>query len=61
MSIRGYIACSADGYIAKKDGSVTFLDEFVKFDCGYDRFLAPIRTIIMRRKTYETIASFGVE
>lgn len=61
MAIRGYIACSADGYIAKHDGSVAFLDEFAQIDCGYDDFIASIQTIIMGRKTYEAIAGFGVD
>jgi len=53
-----YIATSLDGYIAKKDGSVDWLSSFDE-DYGYDKFLSTIGTIIMGRKTYEQVLSFG--
>lgn len=61
IQIRGYIATSADGYIATLDGSVAFLTPFQSIDCGYDDFIKEIDIILMGRKTYEVICSFGTE
>ena len=60
MAIKGYIASSMDGYIASSDGQVEFLTDYQHIDCGYDAFIAGIDTIVMGRKTYETILAFGV-
>jgi len=61
IQIKGYIATSADGYIATKDGSVDFLTPFQSIDCGYNHFIQDIDIVIMGRKTYEVICSFGGE
>jgi len=61
IQIKGYIATSADGYIATKDGSVDFLTPFQSIDCGYHHFIQDIDIVIMGRKTYEVICSFGGE
>lgn len=61
VQIKGYIATSADGYIATKDGSTDFLTQFHNIDCGYDEFIKEINVVIMGRKTYETIISFDGE
>ena len=60
MAIKGYIASRMDGYIASSDGQVDFLTDYQHIDCGYDAFIAGIDTIVMGRKTYETILAFGV-
>ncbi|XDZ50586.1 dihydrofolate reductase family protein [Neisseriaceae bacterium CLB008] len=61
MAIKGYIAVSADGYIATADGNVDFLNDFQHIDCGYEAFIAGIQTVVMGRKTYEAILGFGVD
>lgn len=61
IQIKGYIATSADGYIATKDGSVDFLTEFQHIDCGHDDFIKEIDIVIMGRKTYKVIVSFAGE
>lgn len=61
IQIKGYIATSADGYIATQDGSVDFLTPFQSIDCGYDDFIKDIDIVIMGRKTYEVICSFDGE
>ena len=50
-----YIATSLDGFIAKKDGSVAFLDSYnnTEEDYGYNKFYASIDTIIMGNTTYK--------
>lgn len=49
-----YIAASLDGYIAREDGSVDWLDPTDKqADENYRNFLERIDTIIMGNRTYE--------
>ena len=53
-----YIACSLDGYIARSDGSVDWL--FTDQDYGYTAFLASVDTVVMGRKTYDQVLTFGL-
>jgi len=53
-----YIAISLDGYIAQEDGSVDWLSSFDE-DYRYENFLTTIDTIVMGRKTYKQVLSFG--
>src|SRR5262249_6013506 len=49
-----YIATSADGYIARKDGGVEWLDRpRPKGNYGMGTFFRPLDTILWGRKTYE--------
>jgi dihydrofolate reductase len=52
-----YIATSLDGYIARTSGEVDWL--FTDQDYGYTNFLAGVDTILMGRKTYEQVLTFG--
>ena len=52
-----YIACSLDGYIARKTGDVDWL--FTDQDYGYSEFYKTIGTIIMGNTTYKQVLSFG--
>ena len=57
-----YIATSLDGYIADKDGGVDWLHEVPnpsKSDFGFSEFMKRIDALVMGRKTYETVMSFG--
>lgn len=58
-----YIAMSLDGYIAKEDGDISFLSvvESKGEDYGYNDFIQNIDTVIMGRKTYDTVLGFGIE
>ncbi len=58
-----FIAMSLDGYIAKPDGDISFLDEMNQDgeDYGYSAFIENTDTVILGRKTYDKIASMGVE
>ena len=57
-----YIAMSLDGYIARKNGDVDWLegdDSEPEADIGYDGFYTSIDTVIMGRKTYDQVLTFG--
>lgn len=59
-----FIATSLDGFIARKNGSIDWLDNANKevpsdADLGYDRFIKDIDIIIMGRNSYEKVISFG--
>ena len=61
-----YIATTVDGYIAEKDGSVlNFLDQYQSSasdadgDMGFADFLNSIDLLIMGRKTFDQVISFG--
>jgi len=57
-----YIAISADGYIAKEDGNLDWLNVVDKpgEDYGYQDFVNTVDTVIMGRKTYDKVLSFGI-
>lgn len=55
-----YIATSADGYIARRDGSVDWLDRpRPPGNYGMGAFLRSIDTILWGRKTYDQALGFG--
>lgn len=58
-----YIAMSLDGYIATPTGSLDWLSlvEVPGQDYGYEDFVQQVDTVIMGRKTYEKVLSFGIE
>jgi dihydrofolate reductase len=57
-----YIACSLDGYIARPDGSVDWLDPFNQIgseDYGYRELLRRCGAIIMGANSYRQVLTFG--
>jgi len=58
-----FIAMSLDGYIAKDNGDISFLSavESPPEDYGYGDFIKSVDTVIMGRKTYEKIQTFGID
>ena len=52
-----FIACSLDGYIARKDGQVDWL--FHDEDYGYSDFYDSIDATLMGKKTYLDILAMG--
>jgi len=52
-----FIASSLDGYIAKTNGSVDWLP--VNGSSGYNEFYKSIDTVIMGKKTYDQVLTFG--
>ena len=54
-----YIATSADGYIARLDGDVEWLNRRPrKFDYGMRAFYPTIDTILLGRKTYDWLLNY---
>ena len=59
-----YIATSLDGFIAREDGDIDWLDAANELvpegeDCGFFAFLDSVDCLIMGRNTYEKVLSFG--
>jgi dihydrofolate reductase len=55
-----YIATSADGFIARPDGGIDWLDRpQTAGDYGMARFYRSIDTVILGRKTYDVALAFG--
>jgi len=61
MKVTYYVASSVDGYIARNNGDVSWLDGLdIPMDkTGYDEFYSAVDALVMGRKTYEVIADFG--
>ena len=62
-----YVASSLDGYIARPDGAVDWLDDIPEQgegpaeDYGYGEFIAGVGVVMMGRATYEQLLSFDVD
>jgi len=58
-----FIAISLDGFIAKTDGDISFLNqvELEGEDYGYSGFINTVDTVILGRKTYDKVLSMGIE
>ena len=54
-----FIGTSVDGFIARTNDDLDFLPEGAGEPHGYDEFIATIDAIVMGRKTYEKVLSFG--
>ncbi len=59
-----FVAASLDGYIARSDGELDWLDEVnesvpVEEDCGFAEFLSTIDAIVMGRTTFDKVLTFG--
>ena len=59
-----FVATSLDGFIARVGGELDWLDAQNAIvpegeDCGYNAFIESVDSLIMGRKTYEKVLSFG--
>ena len=64
MKVSVFIATSLDGFIARRDGGLDWLDNAngtvpAGEDCGYGEFMASVDVLVMGRKSYEKVLSFG--
>jgi len=53
-----FIGVSVDGFIARKNDDLDFLPEDAE-PHGYDEFIASVDAIVVGRKTFEKVLSFG--
>ncbi|MCV6606792.1 MAG: dihydrofolate reductase family protein [Campylobacterales bacterium] len=61
MKFSVYIANSLDGFIAREDGDVEWLNNYNqedKTDYGFDDFISTVDIIVMGRKTFDLVAAF---
>ncbi len=61
MQASAFIAVSLDGYIARLDHAIDWLessDSDPNEDYGYGNFIKSVTSVVMGRKTFETISSF---
>jgi dihydrofolate reductase len=56
-----YVAASLDGFIARPDGGIDWLDRMQRpgEDYGFQRFLESVDTVVLGRKTYDVALGFG--
>ena len=56
-----FIATSLDGFIARENGSIDFLDcvQAPGEDYGFQAFFASVDTVVIGRNTYNTVLGFG--
>jgi dihydrofolate reductase len=57
MKASVFIATSLDGFIARPDGALDWLPDDAE-PHGYEEFIATVDTIVMGRKTFETVLGF---
>jgi dihydrofolate reductase len=58
-----YISCSLDGYIAKSNDDLSFLNlvQIDGEDYGYNNFISTVDTVILGRRTYDWVIGEGHE
>ncbi|MGD0214035.1 MAG: dihydrofolate reductase family protein [Terriglobales bacterium] len=58
MMVSVFIGTSLDGYIARPNGEFDFLPAGGGEPHGYDEFIASVDTLVIGRKTFETVLAF---
>lgn len=59
MTASVFIATSLDGFIARPDDALDWLPADGGEEHGYDEFIATVDAIVMGRRTFETVLTFG--
>jgi dihydrofolate reductase len=59
MKASVFVGTSLDGFIARTDGRLDFLEAGGSEPHGYEEFLATVDALVIGRKTYETVLGFG--
>ena len=54
-----FVGTSVDGFIARSDGALDFLEAGGGEPHGYDEFIATVDALVVGRKTYEMVLGFG--
>jgi dihydrofolate reductase len=58
MTVSVFIGASVDGFIARPNGDLDWLPDDPEAH-GYDEFMASVDALVMGRKTFETVLTFG--
>jgi dihydrofolate reductase len=58
MTVSVFVGVSVDGFLARPDGALDFLDHAGNVDHGYDAFMASVDALVVGRKTFETAMGF---
>jgi dihydrofolate reductase len=59
MKASVFVGASVDGFIARRNGDLDWLPAGGGEPHGYDEFIATVDTIVIGRKTFETVLGFG--
>jgi len=59
MTASVFVGTSIDGFIARPNGDLDFLPPGGGEPHGYDEFMATVDTVVIGRKTFETVLTFG--
>ena len=59
MTVSVFIGASVDGFIARPNGDLDFLPEGGGEPHGYNEFIASVDAIVIGRKTFEKVLTFG--
>lgn len=64
LKVSAYIATSLDGFIARKDGDIQWLNKASSVvpegeDCGFKAFMDSVDVMIMGRNTYDQVRTFN--
>jgi dihydrofolate reductase len=58
MKTSVFVGTSVDGFIARPDGALDFLDAGGEDAHGYEEFFATVDALVMGRNTFETVLAF---
>src|SRR5512134_3650564 len=58
MKASVFVGTSVDGFIARQNGDLDWLPAGGGEPHGYDEFIATVDTIVIGRKTFETVLAF---
>ncbi|MGA3089567.1 MAG: dihydrofolate reductase family protein [Terriglobales bacterium] len=59
MTVSVFVGTSVDGFIARRNGDFDFLPEGGGEPHGYDEFMATVDTLVIGRKTFETVLTLA--
>ena len=54
-----FVGTSLDGFIARPNGALDFLDAAGNEPHGYDEFMASVDALVIGRHTFDTVLGFG--
>jgi dihydrofolate reductase len=59
MTVSVFVGTSVDGFIARRNDDLDFLPEGGGEPHGYDEFIASVDAIVIGRRTFEKVLTFG--